>query len=347
MAQSLVLHTIADDYNTRKALVTSVYCGVPLKQSRGAEFATLTLETPDGSLWQPNAILRYLARSTPELELEGQTLIQKAQVAQWLEFSCTELEPALIINNNEQGDSALKRATQVLQAHLLHHTYLVTNKITLADVAIACALLMHIGEVPLPQAVERWFNTCINQPQFLKVEEAAGPARPGSPRALRSPVLSNRTPTGFAAEWESDDSDEKSTDTFTEKPTKKSTQKSTQKSAHLSVPANTFMAVNQSASTVPDEVTQAGKKVRDLKAAKADPASIKAAVAELLALKEKHGIATQSNSKKEKKGSHHKKGAKKKSLSKKGKNSGKKKSSGKKTKHDHKKHDHKKHVHKK
>lgn len=63
----------------------------------------------------------------------------------------------------------------VLDAHLLHRTYLVGDQITCADISIASALLYpfkltcdknYLKNYP---NVTRWFTTCVNQPEFAAV----------------------------------------------------------------------------------------------------------------------------------------------------------------------------------
>lgn len=63
----------------------------------------------------------------------------------------------------------------VLNAHLLTRTYLVGERISLADISVACTLLNLYKYVLDPNFrkpfvnVNRWFITLINQPQFKTV----------------------------------------------------------------------------------------------------------------------------------------------------------------------------------
>jgi len=69
----------------------------------------------------------------------------------------------------------LKRALSYLNTHLLTRTYLVGERITLADISVMCVLLNPYQlvldtEFRKPyQNVSRWFNTLINQPQVKDV----------------------------------------------------------------------------------------------------------------------------------------------------------------------------------
>jgi elongation factor 1-gamma len=63
----------------------------------------------------------------------------------------------------------------ILDAHLLHRTYLVTEQITMADIVIASALVYPFKLVTDKNFlknftnVTRWFTTCVNQPEFIAV----------------------------------------------------------------------------------------------------------------------------------------------------------------------------------
>ena len=66
-------------------------------------------------------------------------------------------------------------ALATLEAHLLLRTYLVGEAVTLADVSLCCALAYPMRLVLDAAArakypsVERWFTTCVNQPQFVAI----------------------------------------------------------------------------------------------------------------------------------------------------------------------------------
>ena len=62
-----------------------------------------------------------------------------------------------------------------MNKHLLDKTYLVNDQITLADIVVASTLLYPFKLVadaaylkPYPNVV-RWFQTCVNQPEFQQV----------------------------------------------------------------------------------------------------------------------------------------------------------------------------------
>merc|ERR1712150_25158 len=80
---------------------------------------------------------------------------------------------------NQQAYQAAKKdvssALRILDAHFLKNTYLVGNQVTLADICVCCALVEMYKQVFAPRYIEmfsnvnRWFNTCIHQPEFANV----------------------------------------------------------------------------------------------------------------------------------------------------------------------------------
>lgn len=75
----------------------------------------------------------------------------------------------------ERAREDIKAALTVLNAYLLPRTYLVGERVTLADISVACTLLNLYKEVLDPNFrkpfvnVNRWFSTLVNQPQFKAV----------------------------------------------------------------------------------------------------------------------------------------------------------------------------------
>ena len=110
-------------------------------------------EDADGTcLFESNAIAYHLA--TEELR-GGKDAVQKALVQQWISFADTEVLPpacswvfpvlGLMQQNKASTERAredLTRVMSVLNAHLLHSTFLVGERVTLADIAVACNLLL-------------------------------------------------------------------------------------------------------------------------------------------------------------------------------------------------------------
>ncbi|XP_010490215.1 PREDICTED: probable elongation factor 1-gamma 1 [Camelina sativa] len=202
---ALVLHTYKGNKSADKALIAAEYVGVQIDvpsdfqmgvTNKTPEFLKMNpigkvpvLETPEGSVFESNAIARYVSRlNGGENSLNGSSLIEYAQIEQWSDFASLEIygntlrwfgprmgfmpysAPA------EEGTiSALKRALDALNTHLASNTYLVGHSITLADIITVCNLNLGFATVMTKKFtsefphVERYFWTVINQPNFKKV----------------------------------------------------------------------------------------------------------------------------------------------------------------------------------
>lgn len=189
------------NHRTTKSQVAALYGGVDV-QYLGFEFDRSSddwkarfptgklpcMDTPDGPIWESNAIARYVARANPRSNLYGKGYFENAQVDQWLDFAQDELIPPASVwtypilgytSYNEQAykqaKEDLKRGLRVLDDHLLRHTFLVGNNITLADIVVSISLQSTLTMVAdssyraeFPNVV-RWFLTCVNQPNFVSV----------------------------------------------------------------------------------------------------------------------------------------------------------------------------------
>ena len=88
-------------------------------------------------------------------QLHGQSLAEQSEVLQWVEYAEREISPVSTTlvypcmgilqfnkNNNERAKDELKNILKILNEHLPTRTYLVGERITLADVALTCDLLL-------------------------------------------------------------------------------------------------------------------------------------------------------------------------------------------------------------
>lgn len=144
-------------------------------------------ETQDGSerLFESNAIALYLSNA----QLKGKSPQAQAEIQQWIGFAeneilppaCTWVFPILGImpkNDKEMaiGKGNFGKALSILDAHLLRHTYLVGQRISLADIVLTCNLLLpfehalRLSDLKIEHVnVFRWFKTMINQKQIVAV----------------------------------------------------------------------------------------------------------------------------------------------------------------------------------
>lgn len=135
-------------------------------------------------MFESNAIAYYLANE----QLRGKSDLEKAQVQQWVNFADNEILPAscawvfpllgILPPNKGAIDRAEKDVSGVLTVlnnHLLNNTFLVGERVTLADIVVFTTLLNLYQHVLEPAKrnnfvnTTRWFTTVLNQPQVLKV----------------------------------------------------------------------------------------------------------------------------------------------------------------------------------
>merc|ERR1739848_564596 len=196
------LYTYPDNFRAQKALIAAKYSGAQLTVAKDFVFGE-TNKTPDflkkfplgkvpafeGSdgtiLTESNAIAYYVAND----ELRGGSdAAARAQVVQCmcmadneiLPASCTWVFPTMGImqfnkNATDRAKEDIKAALKTLNDHLLTRTFLVGERVTLADIAVACTMISLYKQVLDPafrkpfDNVTRWFNTVVNQPNAKAV----------------------------------------------------------------------------------------------------------------------------------------------------------------------------------
>jgi len=198
------LYTYPDNFRAQKAEIAAKYSGATLTVSKDFKFGETNksaeflkkfplgkvpaFEGSDGLLLtESNAIAYYVAND----ELRGGARADhaaRAQVVQWMAMAdsdilpaaCTWVFPTMGImqfnkNATERAKEDIRAALKALNDHLLSRTFLVGERLTLADVAVACTLLSLYKQVLEPSLradfgnVTRWFTTVVNQPHCLAV----------------------------------------------------------------------------------------------------------------------------------------------------------------------------------
>uniref|UniRef100_A0ACD5UFP1 Uncharacterized protein n=1 Tax=Avena sativa TaxID=4498 RepID=A0ACD5UFP1_AVESA len=201
---ALILHSGDGNKNAFKALIAAEYCGVKVLLAKNFEMGVTNktpefikmnplgkvpvLETPDGAVFESNAIARYVARSKGDNLLFGDSLIQYGRVEQWIDFATTEVDsniarwlyPRLgflpfVPASEEISIAGLKRSLGALNTYLASYTFLVGDSVTLADIVMTCNLYSGFAGIltkdftsQFPH-VERYFWTMVNQPNFKKI----------------------------------------------------------------------------------------------------------------------------------------------------------------------------------
>ncbi|RLU20180.1 hypothetical protein DMN91_006787 [Ooceraea biroi] len=195
------LYTYPENFRAYKALIAAQFSGVQIKIAEDFVFGQTNkteaflkkfplgkvpaFETDDGKyITESNAIAYYVANE----QLRGKSDVERALILQWLGFADSEILPAScawvfpllgIMSYNKQTIEHAKedvyKALTTLNSHLLTRTYLVGERLTLADICVAMTLL-HLYQYVLDpeqrksyQNVNRWFQTIICQPQSIAV----------------------------------------------------------------------------------------------------------------------------------------------------------------------------------
>jgi glutathione S-transferase len=148
-----------------------------------------TLQEDGFVLWESNAILRYLAATSPALALPEDPH-RRAHVEQWLDWQATSFTPAMRdafwqLFRSADPDRALiadslrksEAMAAILDRHLTDRDFVVGDRFGIADIALGCAahrwLNLPAERVERP-ALRRWYDRVA--------------ARPGAAQALGEPV---------------------------------------------------------------------------------------------------------------------------------------------------------------
>merc|ERR1712042_186010 len=196
------LFTYSDNFRAQKAEIAAKYSGAKLTVSKDFKFGETNksaaflkkfplgkvpaFEGTDGTLLtESNAIAYYVANE----ELRGGSdAAARAQVVQWMSMAdsdilpaaCTWVFPTMGImqynkNATERAKEDIKGVMKTLNDHLLTRTFLVGERLSLADIAVACTMLSLYKQVLEPAFrkpfvnVTRWFTTVVNQPNVKGV----------------------------------------------------------------------------------------------------------------------------------------------------------------------------------
>jgi len=201
MSASGTLYTYPNNYRAYKALIAAQYSGSKVTVDPSFEFGKTNqtdeflkkfptgqvpaFETTSGDcIFDSNAIAYAVANEA----LRGKSSLQQSQVLMWIQFSESELLQPITqlvfpvmgltpMNKSAQtkATAAIKSRLAVLNDHLKSKTFMVGERISLADIVLTCTLLRLYEYImdsdfgkPYPH-VHRWFNTIINQEKVKSV----------------------------------------------------------------------------------------------------------------------------------------------------------------------------------
>lgn len=182
--------------NSRRVLAAAIHLDAKLDlvvidllkgEHRNAAFLRLNpngkvpLLDDDGFLlWESHAIMQYLADKSPGQTIYPREIRARADVNRWLFWSAYHFTPAVGFISRERvskqmvggsgdpdpaeierGEALFTAAARILDAHLAGRQWIVGDKLTLADLAIASPL-MHTAAAQLPvmgyESLLAWFS---------------------------------------------------------------------------------------------------------------------------------------------------------------------------------------------
>ncbi|XP_015788318.1 elongation factor 1-gamma [Tetranychus urticae] len=189
------LYGNSNDFRVKKVLIASQYSGSKVELVETASLKQLpksvpiqklpTLELADGSfVFGSNAAAIQVANA----QLKGANDKNRVEIEQWIDWSDNDLYQSVATwmyptlgfieasrPSVERAKSEVKSALTALNKYLSTRTYLVGERITLADVTVLSILLPlyeNIVDAKFRDEyanVQRWFDTLVNQPQFKQV----------------------------------------------------------------------------------------------------------------------------------------------------------------------------------
>jgi len=189
--------TSVDDYLVAKVLATADCAAqfLQVTKSCNAEAlgSTFVLKSGSTTLTNSRAMLGYISDLAPSAQLfgEGKSSTADSDVNEWLDFSYNTLEtpmqvllalasdkPEFAMGSSEKTGAEVKALADVksaissLESHLKDKTFLVGERLTVADISLCCAVseLVKLGQVDGSEymSVFRWFMTISSRPCLSK-----------------------------------------------------------------------------------------------------------------------------------------------------------------------------------
>jgi glutathione S-transferase len=195
--------------NARKVLIAAELLGVKLERAvvhlgkqeqKFPDYIALnpngrvpTLVDGDFVLWESNAIMQYLADSTPGNSIYPTELKARADVNRWMFWQANHWGPPIGALNFEnmikkmvgagepdtafvkRNEELLKQFGGVLDAHLKDREWVSGSTMTIADIAIGTSMMFLVpAKLPLDSFanVMRWFGRLRELPAWKATEPA-------------------------------------------------------------------------------------------------------------------------------------------------------------------------------
>uniref|UniRef100_A0A7S2Z965 Glutathione transferase n=1 Tax=Rhodosorus marinus TaxID=101924 RepID=A0A7S2Z965_9RHOD len=199
----LKIHSYPNNDRVMRAKIAALYVGAELEEipvslpisgdmkERVPLGKVPFLETEDGSIvFESLAIVYYISGLRADMDLLGRSHLEKARVVSWLSYVEAYLStsfPTLLFPHfrpdnfktnpmeEKSAEEGLLKVLKALDAHLTDHTYLASERVTVADIAIMPTLKRVFENIAgddvrsqIPH-VMRFFNTCMGKANFAAV----------------------------------------------------------------------------------------------------------------------------------------------------------------------------------
>ncbi len=156
-----------------------------LQKNPNGKIPLLEIE-PGKYLPESNAVLYYLSQNTPFFPSDA---FEQAQVMQWMFFEQYSHEPNIatcrywisVLGKAQEYQDALQQkkklgdmALGVMEEHLKHHSFFVSETYTIADICLfAYTHVAEEGGFNLSQfpAIQAWIQRVQNQPQHITITQ--------------------------------------------------------------------------------------------------------------------------------------------------------------------------------
>jgi len=196
-----VLHSYPGNPNALKSIVTAEYAGIKIEypqtfqmgvDNKTPDFLVKnlngqvpTMDTPDGPLFESNAIAKYIARKGSDKGLYGSNDFETSSIDQWIEWYRSKLENEIsawmmqVLGrepfNKQKYETGKANATKylvILNSHLEGREWIVGKRTTLADIILFTSLSRGFANAfdneflkAFPN-LSAWAHRCMEQPQF-------------------------------------------------------------------------------------------------------------------------------------------------------------------------------------
>jgi len=196
-----VMHCYYPSTNAGKAMIAAAYGGITIEYPQDFKFGVdnktpdflkknpngevPTMDTPEGSIYESNAIAKYVARRGNDKGLYGVNEYETSTIDQWIEWFRSKLEPNVAqwvypvlgyrTYNEEKYHEAKTTVAKnfgLLNQYLEGKEWIVGKRVTLADIVFFCGIAEALQNVlepsflqPFPNVVA-WVKRCVAQPQF-------------------------------------------------------------------------------------------------------------------------------------------------------------------------------------